>query len=770
MDDDYRPILGLADSSDEEETDDSRIHSGRQWRVARTKEEEMLGIWAESDNEYQKKDNGRPETRATRDKPSTQTLKPTVFIPASSSFPDSEKDTVDLKNGIESADDSNSSNSNDSDRNGNSLAADLPDQLSLEKEDGSDSSESKSDSSFSSSSESEDSNDTEQSELDDTETKKAHFTQRRDLDKLDNRPTKQLQKPISKEFGKFANSKVWNMMSMMGYKPGEGLGKHGEGRVEPIQPVLRRSGEGISFSRRERPPEPLPAESPLGFKSGRRKEVRTKEETTGSATLSRSKQAEAARAKIEYKTLEELQQRTDTKLKEVFVDMTTNTQVGSLEELVVKKLPLSEKEQLARDARLGLDLSFSRLEHIKREKAIEANRLTALAKDISILSTSIEQRKTKVGCLQKIKNAVEAVYTKANDTRASSMESASMDMTDLYLAYEELYHVARQMEKTCGFNIWQELQLERVVTATMFDQLQHIFHIWVPTEHLQHMANLLSPLIAYVSVNDISLSAKDMSPFESLLDSTLVPRLRQFIYTDWDPLSDSLGKLLDYLPQITIAAISEDICTMLRRLVDGINVRAVMDRYRRELHTGTDIASVSGLLAALRIDHAIIPWLPFVAEHKELLASVRRKLCTALEFWEPSKQSNNDIITLVSPWLQVLQDKDQHRLSTKIADRLESMLQTEFQFNAQQQKLWAFKAFAKWYGILPFGVWFAVAKRQVISKFLDYLWIGLSNQVPIMPRLLTGIGNGSSCIHRRFLRDQMYKVSLEQHFYIWRMR
>ncbi|KAJ2393628.1 hypothetical protein GGI23_005004, partial [Coemansia sp. RSA 2559] len=53
------------------------------------------------------------------------------------------------------------------------------------------------------------------------------------------------------------------------------------------------------------------------------------------------------------------------------------------------------------------------------------------------------------------------------------------------------------------------------------------------------------------------------------------------------------------------------------------------------------------------------------------------------------------------------------------------MLKSEFQFNAQKQSIWAFKALMEWHGILPFEVWFSVVKKGVVSRFLDYLWAWL---------------------------------------------
>ncbi|KAJ2556873.1 hypothetical protein EV175_001712 [Coemansia sp. RSA 1933] len=444
---------------------------------------------------------------------------------------------------------------------------------------------------------------------------------------------------------------------------------------------------------------------------------------------SRSKSPIASQSsKIEYRTLEELQQRTDARMKEVFVDMSTNVQVSSLAELVSKKLPLNEKEQLARDARLGLDLAFSRLEHIKRETSIEETRCSVLHKDIDRLSSSIDQRRKIVECFSKIRRAIKAVYDKAGDTTITSIESAMDDMADLFSSFHDLYDMAQKIEASKnGFDVWHELHLEQVVTSVMFDCLKRVLVIWKPAEHMQILAVVLAPLRMFISTNDGNIQAETMTPFESLLNRVLVPCLKRFIFTEWDPLSDNLGGILDILPQTTVFSISPDIGSVLQRFVDEINTRVVMNGYNRSLaeNGGSDSAQMS--LAPLRMDRIVIPWLPFILERGELLSSIRRKLCAVLSLWTPSTKSNKDVVALMAPWLQVLQGKDLYKLGSKVAGRLEYMLESEFQFNAQKQVIWPFKALLEWHDVLPFDVWFSIAKRGVISKFLDYLWAWLQH-------------------------------------------
>ncbi|KAJ1768837.1 hypothetical protein IW140_005433 [Coemansia sp. RSA 1813] len=710
--DNYRPILGVANSSDEDDFYNDWNNHTRKRRNARTKDEQILGIWADSSDTCSDK-----ESHMDAASSASIVLKPTEFVVASDNTTGVSNYDPALKFGA---------SPNDSGQSGvvgsfSGVSKDQDDSLvDPPLESGSDSdtdSSSESDGADSSSQEYSDSSSTDQNVR--QHRNKANVTCAR--------PKNPVQQNVSKEFGKFTNSTVWNMMAKMGYKVGEGLGKHGEGRIEPVQVVTRRSGEGISYSRSERPSEPYRHVAKSEKDTFRRgKGIELGGPRGADTSLEATTRTAPNYTKVEYKTLEQLQKRTDAKVNEVFIDMATNTQVGSLAELVSQKLPLSEKEQLTRDVQLGLDLAFNKLEQIKREKTIEGNRSSVLYKDIDSLSSSIDRRRGRIEYLSKVKYAIEDVYDKAKDTTITSMDEAMNDMKGLYCSFHSLYDVARRIEDGgCGFDVWRELKLEQVVTGVMFDQLKCILDKWTPAEHMHILADILTALRMYMSTNDNNLQAEDMTPFESLLNITLVPRLKRFIFTEWDPLSDSLGSVLDALPQTTIFSISNDIGFVLQRFVSGINTRAVMNEYNN-LPTENGVSfSAQTALSPLRVDHVIIPWLPFVSEQSELLSSIRHKLCAVLDLWVPSRQTNKDIVGLVSPWMQVLQGKDRYKLCIKVARRLEHMLKSEFRFDAQKQTTWPFKVLIEWHGVLPLEEWFSVAEKGIISRFLDYLWTWL---------------------------------------------
>ncbi|KAJ2885017.1 hypothetical protein H4R27_001682 [Coemansia aciculifera] len=681
-----RPALGFDDSSDEEEYAQRR-RQAQQSRKTISKEELMLGQWADDDDDEDNVGRRSALGGSATNRSSVDALRPVGFVAASA----------------------NSAVA--SDRDG---ASD------------SDSSSSSSSSGTSSSSASDDDEVSEQKEKPPADNSRGLPQSTGTTSTARRGPTKASAPPKSKDFGKFASGAVWNMMAKMGYKPGEGLGKHGEGRIEPIQVTLRRAGEGISFSGSEKPLESK--SSPASVAKGRQRGGRSGADGLAREQRDSLAQTQAqirARQRTEYKTLEELQRRTDAQLREVFVDMTTNTEVGSFSELAAKRLPLNERDKLASDVRLGMDLASVRLEELRHERERAEAKIDTLSKRIQQLSTSIERRLARTSYLQAIKESVCTVQAAATAAHVGSVETAKDDLSALYDAYKHMYQAAQQIESQHKFDVWGELRLETVVTGTAHSHLQRIFRDWSPAAHPRAIEDILVPLYPFVHICDASESSERLAPFESLLHRTLVPGLKRFILTQWDPLADDLSLPLSRLPPVTVAAVSGDIGSRLLRHVNAIEPRKAMSGH--DNHRGTTSASASQPLSDLRIDRVVIPWLPYIHDRVELVASVRRKLCAALDYWTPTKENNGVVVSLLLPWMEIIQSKELRKLTAKVSDRLEAMLRAEFQFNAQRQVVWPFKILIKWHNVLPFDTWFVLVKRQVLAKFIDYLRLWLED-------------------------------------------
>ncbi|KAJ1719813.1 hypothetical protein LPJ53_005481 [Coemansia erecta] len=407
--------------------------------------------------------------------------------------------------------------------------------------------------------------------------------------------------------------------------------------------------------------------------------------------------------------------------------MTTNTEVSSLSELASQRIPDSEKDKLASDVRLGLDLAFARIEDHKRERAVEETKQTMLTREIQLLKLSTEKHRTRIECLKSVQQSIDTASAISSDINIVSSKNAKTDLYPLYNAYADMHKAAKQAEARCDFDVWTDLQLERAVTTTLHRHFLHLFQTWRPADHPHLLDEILAPLRIYVKTHDVVANVEQLYPFESLLGQTLVPRLKQFVFTEWDPMSDVMTLLLDPLPPVVVAMISDEIGSVLRRFVDGVNPRAIMAEYKHAMAstsklTGTKtVPPPSSYLDPLRLDRAVLPWLPFIYDRSELTSDVRRKVCAVLNSWIPSKESNPDIMMLVSPWLELLHGKELRKLSSKVIERLELMLRSEPAFGAQGQSLWSFEVLVKWHTYLPFTDWFSLVKGQVLPKFVAHL-------------------------------------------------
>ncbi|KAJ1734975.1 hypothetical protein LPJ61_000794 [Coemansia biformis] len=652
-------------------------------RERQSKDAQMLGMWA--DDGPDKQDMAGVGSAGPRHTKGSRSMEPTAFVAAQGAAGDM---AASSSAGVDNGSDSDSSSS------------------------GSDSSSSGSDSSSSGSG---------SSSMSDSPTASSSAARRAARSDAAARSADRSPPRLpNKDFGKFASSAVWGMMAKMGYKPGQGLGKHGEGQVEPVEVRLRPSGEGISFSRNERSAAPLQAGTRDASRAARQSRRQTPATPARQPTPESGQAAAAARRKTAYMTLDELEHRTEAQAKEIFVDMTRNTEAGSLAELLAARLPQTEREVLASNARLGLDLAFARLEELARERAVEESRRTAYDRDVELLALTTSRRALKIEGLRAVEAAVAAAGAAQHQARADDAGSEPTDAAPLYESFRRLRETASAMEEQCGFDVWGELRLERVIASSVHQHFLRMFRTWDPTAEPNLVAELVGPLRPYVQISGRGLPAAMMTPLESLLNTTLVPRLSRFVRTEWDPSSDDgLGRILADLPPAVAAAASSGIDAVLQRAVGKASPRVAMARLAQA--PAADPEAQRAALAPLRFDHMVIPWLPFVADPSELLAGVRRKLCSALDCWVPSKGSNDTTMALVSPWMEVLGGKERHKLAAAAAARLDAMLRAELEFNAHRQVVWPFKLLVKWHGILPRDVWASLARRGVLERFLDYL-------------------------------------------------
>ncbi|KAJ1960409.1 hypothetical protein GGI12_003815 [Dipsacomyces acuminosporus] len=712
-----RPVLGLEDSSDEE-TSYQQQHS-RQRRGARSKESMMLGIWANDDSDSK---------RVSFAAPKVDTLKAVEFVTAQTAnnanvldaFEPAPSDAAATAAANGAGRDT--ANGSPQEQIGEEGSDDIIPEVNQDASETSDPEDSSSSGDGSDSDSDRDSG----GEGSDSENGPYASSEHSDQDERPKHvranPMGQTREAPSKDFGKFANATVWGMMERMGYKHGQGLGMHGEGRVEPVQVKLRRAGEGISYSGSEKPDKP---------RNQKQSELRKRQTNRNKQIASTPNSHETPRAprtpahqKPEYKTLEELQRKTETKLRETFVDMTTNTQAGSFSELAAKKASVDAKEQLSNDIRLGLDLAFSRQENLRRERATEEARLEALNREMQSLTLSAERRESRISNLQAVKEAVSQVQRVSKETKIHSAESAVSDLTGLYAQFASLFGLAKDIEAKGGFDVWSELSLERLVTGSIYDHFLGLMRTWNPVVLPRLLAEVVRPLLRFVNVHDSAAIADEMTPFESVINRTAVPRLKQYLYSHWDPSTDDLTLLLSGMPPVIVSAVSDDLSRVLQKFVDNISPRTIMEKYNRSSRDTPKAAS--SLLSDLRVDRVLVPWLPFIHAKSDLNATIRRKLCVMLDCWTPTKDNNGDILAVVSPWMEVFEGKELQKLSMKVADRLEIMLRSEFRFDAQRQTIWPFRVLLKWHNILPFKTWFSLVQRNVIGGFLDYLRVWLA--------------------------------------------
>jgi len=126
-----------------------------------------------------------------------------------------------------------------------------------------------------------------------------------------------------------------------------------------------------------------------------------------------------------------------------------------------------------------------------------------------------------------------------------------------------------------------------------------------------------------------------MTPYENMMYSTWLPKVRSSINNDWDPKHPEAVILLleswsPLLPQFIVDNIEEQlILPKLQRAVEAWDPRTDRTPIHQWLH----------------------PWLPILAEQLQpLYVIIRHKLATVLELWQAADGS---ALGILLPWKEV---------------------------------------------------------------------------------------------------------------------
>jgi len=587
------------------------------------------------------------------------------------------------------------------------------------------------------------------------------FKRKADFENGDSRKAAKTDPPSG---GSSKMSFAQRMMAKMGYKEGEGLGKSGDGMLNPIEVKMRPQGVGVGAVREkteqakqearrqaEKRGEQYEDSSEEERKARRKRQAAAKSgSASGTSTPGIWSLVQAARIceqdsmvtagfhitdnkpglskpKIKYRTAAEFEAAADglrvpNVLKSI-IDATgkehkTLTTLSGLMTPSRETPPAeTEAEKLAKRARRDLESFTDAWNEAKARK-----KFTAM--EDQQLKEEVEEDEKELAALDEALEAVEAL--EQLDLNANSLHGDSTSQWEAVISRLE------QLESHHGGVL--ENTLSKLAVSAIQPLFKREMASWNPLEEPDHLVSYLERLRPLLAINrdetaltkgyddfDAVPAPKSTTPYESLIYTLWLPKVRSTITNDWNPHHpSSLIPLLEawkpLLPPFILSSLTDDlIVKKLSKAVNEWNPRLSLKKKH----------------ATPQLHLWVFPWLPHLDAHhldpkssSGLMADVKRKFRMVLDSWDLSRGA----IPGLDAWRDVLGPTLRDSLIAHLLPRLAALLDAEFEVNPADQNTEPLEAVLAWRGFFAPTVLARLLVVKVFPKWLVILHSWLSGE------------------------------------------
>lgn len=516
---------------------------------------------------------------------------------------------------------------------------------------------------------------------------------------------------VDKDFAKFERyTKGFGsrMLAKMGYIHGQGLGADGKGIVTPIDVNLRPSGVGLGFGGVDKPKSTPKHESKLESKNdGWKKSNNSKPGST------------KTKRKPVYKTAQELilEQQLDPNAfatQSKVIDMTGAqprevSSVPLLQHQVKGKIP-----ELRYNLGLITDLARSNLLATSRKLVTEQNALKRLQADAKAFQTFVDTEQMRLTNLRRVSALI-----------ADCRKMSSIDVS-----------VFSDLKSHCS-DEYKKYRLDRLVVASVAPSFQAMVSAWSPLA--DSGLSVVVEVRKWKQIVEQKDNVSKMTPFEAMLYSIWLPKLRQCINNEWDVRQpDALIALLDawYNPNNTNNhddTLEGGVSVLPVWMFQNIAVQLVVPKLSRELDALLD-KSANGVNRVDELHNCytwLHPWLPLLGEEllQPLWSDVRRKMHQVWSNWTVDAESTSNFISLIQPWMPVFTQSDLNQLfSTTVLPQLVLKLRNEFHITPAGQDLKPLtQCIFPWFGVIPEYLFSQLLASEFFPKFMHILWVWITS-------------------------------------------